>query len=247
VLRVEFGDCRLVASWWMTILTVAGVLLFAQLGRWQWHRAEEKRALAAAFVAGAADFSSELGRRSTAELPRYTQVRVHGQYEPAHQFLLDNMTHAGRVGYQVLTPFRLDDGRLLLVNRGWVPLPGERRDVLPDLSLTDTTLVNIGGRLDTLPVAGLTSGQARPGTEAPWPKRTSFPSMAQLGLALGQTLESRQLLLAPGEPQGYVRDWQDAGAGLPPERHVSYAVQWWGLGALSLFLYLFMNMECRRR
>jgi surfeit locus 1 family protein len=247
VLRVEFGDCRLVGSWWMTILTVVGVLLFAQLGRWQWHRAEEKRALAAAFVAGAADFSSDLGRRSTAELPRYTQVRVHGQYEPGRQFLLDNMTHAGRAGYQVLTPFRLDDGRLLLVNRGWVPLPGERRDVLPDLSLTDSGVVSIGGRLDTLPVAGLASGQARPSPESPWPKRTSFPSMAQLGLALGQTLEPRQLLLAPGESQGYVRDWQDASAGFPPERHVSYAVQWWGLGALSLFLYLFMNMECRRR
>ena len=246
MLRVEFGDCRLVAGWWMTILTVVGVLLFAQLGRWQWHRAEEKRALAAAFVAGAADFSSDLGRRSTTELPRYTQVRVHGQYEPGHQFLLDNMTHAGRAGYQVLTPFRLDDGRLLLVNRGWVPLPGERRDVLPDLGLTDTGVVNIGGRLDTLPVAGLASGQVRPSTDAPWPKRTSFPSMAQLGLALGQTLEARQLLLASGEPQGYVRDWQDASAGFPPERHVSYAVQWWGLGTLILFLYLFMNMECRR-
>ena len=246
MLRVEFGKCRLVASWWMTLLTVVGVVLFAQLGRWQWHRAEEKRQLAAAFVAGAADFSSELGRRSTAELPRYTQLRVHGAYEPAHQFLLDNMTHAGRAGYQVLTPFRLDDGRLLLVNRGWLPLPGERRDVLPDVALADTGFANIGGRLDVLPVAGLASGQAPPGTDPAWPKRTSFPTMAQLSAALGQPLESRQLLLAPGEPQGYLRDWQDASIGFPPERHVSYAVQWWGLGALSLFLYLFMNLECRR-
>jgi surfeit locus 1 family protein len=247
VLRVEFGDCRLVASWWMTLLTLVGVLLFAQLGRWQWHRAEEKRALAAAFAAGGADFSAELGHRSTAALPRYTQLRVHGRYESDHQFLLDNMAHAGRVGYQVLTPFRLDDGRLLLVNRGWVPLPNDRREVLPDVTVSDTGLTNIGGRTDALPVAGLASGQVPPGTDPAWPKRTSFPSMAQLGRALGQDLEARQLLLAPGESQGYLRDWQDASLGLPPERHVSYAVQWWGLGALSLFLYLFMNLECRRR
>jgi surfeit locus 1 family protein len=243
---VEFGDCRLVASWWMTLLTLAGVVLFAQLGRWQWHRADEKRALAAAFVAGAADFSSELGRRSMVDLPRYTQLRVHGRYEPEHQFLLDNMTHAGKAGYQVLTPFRLDDGRLLLVNRGWVALPGERRDVLPEVTVSDTGALNIGGRTDALPVAGLASGQAAPGTDPAWPKRTSFPTMAQLSASLGQSLESRQLLLAPGEPHGYLRDWQDASVGFPPERHVSYAVQWWGLGALSLFLYLFMNMECRR-
>jgi surfeit locus 1 family protein len=246
VLRVEFGDCRLVASWWMTILTLVGVVLFAQFGRWQWHRAEEKRALAAAFVAGATDFSSELGRRSTGELPRYTQLRVHGQYEGGHQFLLDNMTHAGRTGYQVLTPFRLDDGRLLLVNRGWLPLPGNRRDVLPDVTLTAAGNINIGGRIDTLPVAGLASGKAPPSSDALWPKRTSFPTMAQLALALGQSVEPYQLLLAAGESEGYLRDWQDASIGFPPERHVAYAVQWWGLGALSLFLYLFMNMECRR-
>ncbi len=246
MLRVEFGDCRLVASWWMSILVLVVVLLFAQLGRWQWHRAEEKRELAAAFLAGSSDFSSELGRRSTGDLPRYTQLRVHGHYEANHQFLLDNMIHGGRAGYQVLTPFRLDDGRLLLVNRGWIPLPDDRRDVLPDLSMAEAGDQNIGGRLDTLPVAGLASGRAPPGTDPRWPKRTSFPSMAQLSLALGQTLEARQLLLAPGEGQGYVRDWQDANVGFPPERHVAYAVQWWGLGALSLFLYLFMNMECRR-
>jgi surfeit locus 1 family protein len=245
MLRVQFGNCRLVASWWMTILTVVGVALFALLGRWQWHRADEKRAQVAAFAAGATDFSSELGRRSTGELARYTQLRVHGRYEPEHQFLLDNMTHAGRAGYQVLTPFRLDDGRLLLVNRGWLALPGERRDVLPDVGMADNGEVNIGGRVDVLPLVGLMSGQVPPGTDASWPKRTSFPTMDQLAATLGQSIEPRQLLLAAGEPQGFVRDWQDATIGFPPERHVGYAIQWWGLGALSLFLYLFMNLECR--
>ena len=38
----------------MTALTLVGVLLFGQLGRWQWHRADEKRALTAAYAAGGA-------------------------------------------------------------------------------------------------------------------------------------------------------------------------------------------------
>jgi surfeit locus 1 family protein len=246
VLRVEFGDCRLVASWWITILTLIGVLLFAQLGRWQWHRAEEKRALAAAFSAGGSEFMTELGHRSLGELPRYTEVRLRGSYEPEHQFLLDNMTHGARAGYQVLTPFRLEDGRLLLVNRGWLPMPGDRRDRLPDVAMTDTGLADIGGRVDILPVAGIASGQVPPTGEA-WPQRTSFPSTKQLARALHQDLEPGQVLLAAGEPHGYLRDWQNASLGLPPERHISYAVEWWAFGALSLFLYLFMNMECRRR
>ena len=73
----------------LVLLTVTVAVGFGLLGRWQWHRAEEKRALAAAFAIGGTDFASELDRRSTAELPRYTQLRVRGHFEPDHQFLLE--------------------------------------------------------------------------------------------------------------------------------------------------------------
>jgi surfeit locus 1 family protein len=229
----------------MTALAVAGVLLFVGLGRWQWHRADEKRALEAAYATGGADFASDLGERSTASLPRYTQVRMHGRYDALHQFLLDNMSHGGRAGYEVLTPFRLDDGRVVLVNRGWVPMPEGRRDRLPDLALPETGEINVGGRIDELPAAAIAAGNAPPGPDSAWPKRTSFPTSAQLGQALGQGIESRQLLLGEGEPNGYVRDWREALIGFPPERHVAYAAQWWALAALIGFLYLYLNLECR--
>ena len=245
MLHVEIGDCRLTASWPMTALAVAGVLLFVLLGRWQWHRADEKRALEAAYAAGGADFASELGARSTTALPRYAQVRVHGRYDALHQFLLDNMSHGERAGYQVLTPFRLDDGRLLLVNRGWVPLPAGRRDRLPDLAVAETGEINVGGRLDELPAAAIAAGNAPPGADSSWPKRTSFPTSQQLGQALGQDVEHRQLLLGAGEPNGYVREWQEAMIGFPPQRHVAYALQWWALATLIGFLYLYLNLECR--
>src|SRR5258706_13839832 len=104
VLRLEFGSRRFVASGWMSALTLARVLRFVQLGRWQWHRAAEKTALAAAFAAGTSAPASALGTRSTASLPRYTPVIVTGRYDPARQFLLDNMSDGGHVGYEVLTP-----------------------------------------------------------------------------------------------------------------------------------------------
>jgi len=95
------------------------------------------------------------------------------------------------------------------------------------------------GRLDDLPVAGIALGHAPPAADAPWPKLTSFPTMADLSAALGQPLESRQLLLDAGQPAGFVRDWHPSGLG--PARHLSYAVQWWGFGALALGLYGYMN------
>ena len=251
MVRFEIGNRRLVAGGWMTLLALTGVLLFAQLGRWQWHRAAEKRLIAAAFTASTAAAATDLGTRSTADLARYARVRASGRYESAHQFLLDNMSHSGQTGYEVLTPLRLDDGRVLLVNRGWVPWPNHRRDQLPDVTLATAGHLTIGGRLDDLPVTGLSAGRAAPSEDAHWPKRTSFPTAPQLGAALregtmpAQKVEPRQLLLDASEPQGFARDWRSASAGFGPERHLSYAVQWWGLGALTLFLYLFMNLERR--
>ena len=247
MLRVDLGQWSLRASVWMTALALAGVLLFGQLGRWQWHRAAEKRALAAAFAANTEAPASDLGSRPIAALPRYTLLRARGRYDGAHQFLLDNMSRDGAVGYEVLTPLQLEDGRILLVNRGWLPLPGGRREPLPDVGLpTAPALTEISGRIDELPVTGLRMGRAPPDAGSSWPKRTSFPTAAQLGAALGQHIEPRELLLAAAEPMGYRRDWRAAGSGIGPARHVAYALQWWGFGALTLFLYFFMNIERRK-
>jgi surfeit locus 1 family protein len=223
----------------MTLLTLAGIVLFADLGRWQWHRAQQKQALADSYRAGGQALS-ELGAGATAELPRYAQVRLQGNYDGEHQFLLDNLSHDGLPGFQVLTPLRLTDGRTLLINRGWVPLTASRSR-LPDVHLEVAAPLAVTGRLDDLPVAGIALGHVPPAPGAAWPKLTSFPTMADLSAALGQPLLSRQLLLDPGQPAGYVRDWRPQGLG--PARHLAYAIQWWLFGALALALYAYMNWQ----
>ncbi len=236
-LTLAFPHARWSASWRMTLLTVLAILACLDLGRWQWHRAQYKRALAVAFSAGSAS-PEDLGARSASELPRYTRVRVQGRYDGAHQFLLDNLSHQGRAGYEVLTPLELADGRTLLVNRGWVPLGASRRQ-LPDISIDAPVSQTVAGRLDALPVAGIALGHVSPDAHAAWPRLTSFPTMADLSASLGRPLEGRQLLLDSGEPLGYLRDWHPGGIG--PTRHLAYALQWWGFATLSLLLYLRLN------
>ena len=56
--------------------------------------------------------------------------------------------HAGRAGYHVVTPLVLGDGRVVLVNRGFVPA-GPTRDVLPSAS-PQSGDVRIRGRINSL-------------------------------------------------------------------------------------------------
>ena len=178
-------------------------------------------------------------------LARYSRIEVSGRYQGQRQFLLDNISRDGRAGFEVLTPMRLDDGRTLLVNRGRVPLRDGERVQLPEV-LLDTAVPaesRISGRIDELPTAGLALGRAPPATGSSWPKVTSFPTSAELSQALGLTVEPRQLLLDADQPGGYRRDWQPANAAFGPERHMSYAVQWWSLAALAATLLLVLNLR----
>jgi surfeit locus 1 family protein len=229
----------------MGALTATAIVGFLLLGRWQWHRAEEKRVLQAAFAAGMATPATALGPRSLAGLPRYAHVEVHGSYDSAHQFLLDNISRDGRAGYEVLTPLLLDDGRTALVNRGWLPQPDGDRRRLPEIAQLDAgaNAPSVLTRVDELPVSGLASGRAPPAMGGAWPKLTSFPSAADLAAALGRPVEPRQLLLDATEALGYRRDWQPASAGFGPERHMAYAIQWWSLALLVLVIYVYMQVR----
>ncbi|MEO8018025.1 MAG: SURF1 family protein [Pseudomonadota bacterium] len=224
-------------SWLMTLLTILLLAAFIGLGRWQWHRGEAKQAVWAEYERNAP--AKELGNRSLDSVDRFARLELSGVFEPEHQFLLDNMSHAGQPGYQVLTPFRLTDGRRVLVNRGWVPFTGYR-DRLPDVSLKESP-PRITGRIDELPSPGLASGRAPPDNDAHWPKLTSFPTHDELAAAFSTQLQHRVLLLDAEAPGGYVREWTPPG--MPPDRHFSYAIQWWGFAAVLLVLYFGLNFR----
>lgn len=51
----------------------------------------------------------------------YRPVVVSGVFKHEHEFYVMAVSQEGRGGYHVLTPLQLNDGRDLLVDRGWVP------------------------------------------------------------------------------------------------------------------------------
>jgi surfeit locus 1 family protein len=238
-IQVPIGSRVFAPSWTFTVLTIVLCVAFFLLGRWQWHRGELRQAEYDRFAAGAEQVIP-LGSRGLDQVPRFQRVSVVGRLDPDHQFLLDNRSHQGRPGFEVLTPLQRPNGRVVLIDRGWVPFSG-LRERLPGVALKPRGVVTVVGRVDNLPSPGLASGRAPPSQAGQWPKVTSFPSIGQLSAALSVPLESRILLLDAQQEDGYVRDWHPPG--MEPIRHWSYAVQWWSFGVVLLVLWVALSIR----
>jgi len=226
----------------LALLALVVCAAFVRLGFWQWDRWHTAEAAWTSFARGA-DAAQPLAERRLEDVAKFQRVSVAGHLDGAHQFLLDNRSYHGRPGYEVLTPLVRADGRVLLVDRGWVPFTGSRAQ-LPDVALADDPLVVLTGRAADLPSAGLARGRAPPAA-GPWPKVTSFPQPAELASALGRPLDARILLLDAQAPFGFVRDWQPPG--MSPLRHLSYAIQWWCLAALVAVVWVVLTLRRSRQ
>ena len=224
---------------WSTVGALALIAAFIALGRWQLARADYKRALFAQFAAGS-DTTLSLAAAGSKSLPRFQHVAASGHFDGERQVVLDNMTRGEQAGFRVLTPFLLDDGRLILVDRGWFAL-GRTRTDWPSLTIAPTAR-SVSGRLDELPVPGIrlegSSAEAMPG---PWPKLMNYPAWAELEAAYDRSLYPRILLLDRDQPDGFTREWTPPGFG--PERHVAYAIQWFGLALTVAVLYAVLNLH----
>jgi surfeit locus 1 family protein len=241
-MRVPIGNRVFAPRAWATLLTAVAVATFVSLGWWQVGRAREKQALVESFARGTRTSVELLADVTVDELPRYQHLRAEGRYEPAYQVLLDNMpSQSGRPGYRVLTPFRRQGSdRLLLVDRGWVPL-GTSREALPVIGVTAEHRA-VSGRLDQLPVPGVRVGEASTPGDERWPRVMNFPRQADLEQALGSPVESRILLLDPAAPDGYERVWRPS-VGFGPERHLGYAIQWFALALVAVIIFIALSLH----
>ena len=224
---------------WATIGLVVTCGLFVRAGFWQLDRGVQKRALFSAFDNSLnTETLNDHATEFTDDSFRYRRIEIAGAYDSEHQILLDNMMHKGRPGYHVLTPL-LTPSLTVLVNRGWVPADRDR-SVLPDLSVTDEERL-ITGRLDYLPRPGIKIEPPAPNADAPWPRRMLFPSITEIGDMLGQQPFTFQVLLDDGADNGFIREWRPTVMG--PERHVGYAVQWFGLALTLVIIYIVVNLK----
>ncbi|MEX0730301.1 MAG: SURF1 family protein [Aquisalimonadaceae bacterium] len=229
-----------------TLATLLTLPILVLLGFWQLDRAEQKEQALAAFDARALSPALVLNRDNPdpeGDLFRLAEAR--GRYDTHHQFLLDNQTRNRQVGYQVLTPFRLEGRKAaVLVDRGWVRSESMRADLPSVPAPGDVTTVS--GHLDQGPATGIRLGGIADGEQG-WPLRVQYVDYEELEARLDYPLMPVVLRLDESAEGGYLRSWRpEHPAGFGPERNRGYAFQWFGLAATLAIIYIAVNTRRRR-
>ena len=107
---------------WPTVFTVPVVLLLLALGSWQIERLFWKRALIAQRQAAVAATPIAAPRSlEEARGDEFRHVTDEGVFLHDREIFLGATSEAGRNGYQVLTPLREPGGRIVFINRGFIP------------------------------------------------------------------------------------------------------------------------------
>jgi len=219
---------------WLIALGAACAGL-ASLGFWQLDRAEQKGARIALYrerqAATPLDFNSIL---TPAESHVWRRVALRGHFIDRH-VLLDNRVQAGRAGYDVLTLFALDDGRVVLVNRGFMAMKGDRSAIPELVAPADPTVAR--GFIGPPPASGIALDTSRAELMAPHIVRVQAVDMSGLAELLATPVWPQLVYLDAGHPAALAVDWAPPGDG--SAKHRAYAVQWFAmagvLGAIGLW------------
>jgi len=230
-----------------TVATVAGIALFVTAGHWQQGRMEQKEALRAQFDAASA--------RPPATLPvepvdwaawRYRPMAADGTFDAARQMLIDNKVEDGRVGYHVVTPLLLADGRAVLVDRGWITA-GETRSQLPQAAPAAGP-VTVHGRVNIPAAHYVELARAAPAGGV-WQNLDPARFAVASGLpVLPIVLEQTAPLIGPAgaaDTDTLVRNWPAPDFGI--DKHRIYMVQWYLFAATAAGLWLFLNLRRSRK
>lgn len=227
------GVYRFLLSRQWVILTLAALLLIPtmiRLGIWQMHRYElrtDRNQLVADALAADPVPVTRLTAPGDAVTTgeRYRGVTAKGRFDTDDEVVVRRRTNSDEeVGYHVLTPFVLTDGKVLLVNRGWIPADGTSQTAFPEIPAPPRGELTVTGRL--------------------MPDETTEAS----GIKDLKGLPDRQIMLIDSERQarrlgvpvlgGYVVQTSPEPRGDTPEPigepgrenaalNYAYAVQWW--------------------
>jgi surfeit locus 1 family protein len=223
---LKYGPFLLRFNWVVGFFVLVTITSFVYLGLWQLDRASEKVAAMEALQveqskhAVAIQDLTRVSHNKQGELDNL-HVELTGQYINERSILLVSKFYGDSVGYEVVTPFRVEsNGLVVLVNRGWI-----------------SAKLTSGARLNLRPVSGpqrITAQIHDPGkvsqayssqmNTTTWPIQMRGLDMEVVTDLLKEELFPFAVRLTEGQPGVLVRNWPAVDVNI--NTHLAYALQW---------------------
>jgi cytochrome oxidase assembly protein ShyY1 len=237
-------------GWLAFIALVVGfaVICYTLLAPWQFGREEQRqaqeRAIAAANAAPPVPLA-DLAPAGTAvgSDVEWRRVTATGTYLPEAEAVVRLRVVDGKPAVEVLTPLRLDDGRIVVVDRGWVAV--ENGQQTPAYPPPPAGTVTVAARLH----ADQADPAHRPVVRGEGPPQLYAVDSRVLGTTTGLDLAGGYLQLEDGAPGvlGPLPVTPSVG-GTAPFTNFSYALQWLTFGLIALVaLGYFIRLEVLQR
>ena len=223
-LKDQIQENKLLASF-----SIFFVIVFVFLGVWQIERAAHKEGLLQAF--NSEQESPPI--RLTSQSPDWSRVFVDGIFDSSRQILIDNQIHKGKVGYKIFTPFRFDDNKIVLVDRGWIA-QGQSRSDLPQVNILEKKSRIIA--TVTSPEQGVLAGSELLTNE--WPRVSQTKAVEVIASAFKEPILDIVLVLDPGSSQ-ITEFIQIKPFAITPVKHYGYAMQWFTMSIVLLGMFLY--------
>jgi len=234
----------------LTLCTLAALAVLLALGKWQLDRLAWKEDLISKITARVdapptpAPAESAWPRLDV-HAEEYRHVTASGRYDFARQTLV----HANapkengvvRAGYVVLTPLVLADGGVVLVNRGFVPM--EMRGALADVDARTPADATVTGLLRASQIRD-------PFVPADDPASGEWFTRDIAAIAAAQGLQRIAPFIIDADAPARYTEGPRGGLTVIsfPNRHLEYALTWFGLAATLLGVYgVFVWRRLRER
>ena len=223
---------------WPTVAALAALGVLLALGTWQLERREWKENLLAKIAsrvgADPVPLAQAYARAQAGEDVEYTHVAVRGRFHHDKERYLYSPAPAG-LAWHVYTPLEFGPGRIIWVNRGLVP--DDRKAPSSRLQGQVGGEVEIHGLMRSPPARSLFTPQNNPKDNL-W-YRADLAAMTRSAFEEGAIQAEPYIVEADAEPP--------PPGGLPkggvtrlalPNRHLEYALTWYGLAATLIGVYL---------
>lgn len=217
-----------------TLVAFSVIVIMLGLGFWQLDRKVEKEERLTSL--GIAEQSANIDMASAfSDVSAFQDYIVSADGDViVNYFYIDNKLMEGRPGFHVLVPYDTAFG-VVMLNLGWIPATGLRSE-LPTFQLP--ALDKIQGMLYK-PLNNRLISETN-NNYGEFPVLLQQVDLAEIGKHLDLDVLPAVLRLVPDDSE-FVREWK--AVAMSPDKHLGYAVQWFGLAIAALTIYLLSMLK----